>query len=170
MAADRSNFLEQTTRPDYLLDPDHQTWQDQTILCVSDRPLEETGSQPARPASSHKHPGSTGQDAIVSYVSQVRTILCGLGHGSLIHFPHTFGLKSLDFLFLLYLIVGREASGVPWAGKGLHYPFSIVTLLFRCSVSDRSSAFQKQFRLRLGVCLSFRRTYFVVSPSSVSSS
>ena len=124
---------------------------------------------------SHHHittvrPASTGKDAIVSYVSQVRTILCGLGHGRVIYkalnepyktyFPNTFGLKSL----------GRVASGVPWAGKGLPYPFFIVRMPCRYSVSDRSAAFQKQFRPRLSVCSSFRRIYFVVSPSSVLSS
>ena len=68
LAADRSNLLAQTTRPDYLLDPDHHNWPDQTR---PDRPLEETGfvrlgflpqltqpdqlpltDHPARPASS----------------------------------------------------------------------------------------------------------------------
>ena len=76
-----------------------------------------------------------------------------MGHGRLIYkvldepykayFPHTLGLKSLDFLFQLYLIVVKVASGVPWAVKGLPYPFSIVGLLCRYSLSDRSSAFQK---------------------------
>ena len=150
-----SGFLPQTTQPDQLPHTDH----------------------PARPASSHKHPASTGQDAIVRYVSQVTSILCGLGHGRLIYkaldelckayFSHTFGLKSQDFLFLLYLIVFRVASGAPWAGKGLPCRFFIVGFLCRYSVSDRSSPFQKQFRPRLGVCSSFRRFNFVVSPSYV---
>ena len=35
------------------------------------------------------------------------------------YFKHTFGLKSLDFLFWLYLIVVRVASGAHWAGEGL---------------------------------------------------
>ena len=74
-----------------------------------------------------------------------------LGNGGLIYkamddsyqtyFPHTFGLKSLEFLFLLYLIVVRVASGAPWAGKGLPYPFSIIGLLSKYSVSDRNLAF-----------------------------
>ena len=193
-AADRSNFLEQPTRP-------HQTRQTirrhqlrQTRL---DQPsfLPQTTQpnqlpltdHPARPFSSPRppnqasflsqstqidqhplkfisqqhittvRPASTGQDAIVNYVSQVRSFLCVLGHGSLIYkvldepykayFPHTLGLQSLDFLFRLYLIVIKVASGVSWAGEGLPYPFSIVGLLCRYLVSDRSSAFQKQFRL-----------------------
>ena len=153
-----SGFLPQTTQPDQLPVTDH----------------------PARPASSHEHPASTGQDAIVRYLSQVTSILCGLGHGRLIYkaldepckayFSHTFGLKSLDFLFRLYLIVVRVASGVPWAVKRLPYPFLISGMLCRYLVSDRSSAFQKQFRPRLDVCSSFRRFNFVVSPSSMSSS
>ena len=75
-----------------------------------------------------------------------------MGHGRLIYkaldepyktyFPHIFGLKSLEFLFLLvYLIVVRVASGAPWAGKGLPYPFSIIELLCKYSVSNRSLAF-----------------------------
>ena len=199
MAADRSNFLEQTTRPDYLLDPDHQTWPDQTrpdqvfrtdhlrrpassgFLPQTTQPDQlPVTDHPARPASSHEHPASTGQDAIVRYLSQVTSILCGLGHGRLIYkaldepckayFSHTFGLKSLDFLFRFYLIVVRVASGVPWAVKRLPYPFFICGMLCRYSVSGRSSAFQKQFRPRLDVCSSFRRFNFVVSPSSMSSS
>ena len=59
------------------------------------------------------------------------------------YFKHTFGLKSLDFLFWLYLIVVRVASGAPWAGEGLPYSFFIVKFLCRYSVSDRSSPFQK---------------------------
>ena len=78
------------------------------------------------------------------------------------YFPHTFGLKSLEFLFRLYLIVVRAAS--------LPYPFTIIGLLCKYSVSDRSLAFQKQFRPRLGVCSSSRRFNFVVSPSSLSQS
>ena len=196
------------TRPDRVFRTDHLKRPASSDLTRSAQ-LSST-DHPARPSSSHKrpsqarflsrttqpgqlplkflsqqhittvHPASTGQDAIVSYVSQVRTILCVLGHGRLIYkaldepykanFPHTFGLKSLDFLFRLYLIVGRVASGVPWAVKGLPYPFSIVGLLCRYLVSDWSSAFQKQFRPRLGVCSCFRRIYFVVSPSSMLSS
>ena len=128
----------------------------------------------------HSTPSLHRQDAIISFLSQVRSILCVLGHGRLIYkaldepyktyFPHTFGLKSLEFLFRLYLIVVRVASGAPWAVKGLPYPFSIIGLLCKYSVSDRSLAFQKQFRPRLGVSSSSRRFNFVVSPSSLSSS
>ena len=39
------------------------------------------------------------------------------------YFPHMFGLKLPDF-FRLNLILVRLASGVPWAGKGLPFPFS----------------------------------------------
>ena len=125
----------------------------------------------------HSLPSPHRQDALISFLSQVRSILCVLDYGRLIckaldepyktYFPHTFGLKSLDFLFWFYLIVGRVASGVPWAIKGLPYRFFIVGLLCRYSVSDSSSAFQKQFRPRLAVCSSFRRFYFLVSPSYV---
>ena len=38
------------------------------------------------------------------------------------YFPHTFGLTFRTF-FRLKLIVVRLASGVPWAGKGLPFPF-----------------------------------------------
>ena len=115
------------------------------------------------------------------------------------YFPHIFGLKSLQLLFQLYLIIvramcqktlnwvnhvylpsqnkehcivlyGRVASGAPWAVKGLPYPFSIIGLLCKYSVSDRSLAFQKQFRPRLGVSSSSRRFNFLVSPSSLSQS
>ena len=105
--------------------------------------------------------------------------LC-VGHGRLIYkamdepyktyFPHTFGLKSLEVLFRLYLIVVRAASGAPWAGTGLPYPFTIIGLLCKYSVSDRSLAFEKQFRPRLGVSSSSRRFNFLVSPSSLSQS
>ena len=180
LAADRSNFLEQTTRPDYLLDPDHQTWPDQTRPYFSDRPLEETGfARPDQLSSAFFHrppsqasivyqwawhyystPSLHRQDAIISFLSQVRSILCVLDHGRLIYkaldepyktcFPHTFGLKSLDFLFRLYLIVVRVASGAsgaPWVVKGLPYPFSIIGLLCKYLASDRSLAFKNNFGL-----------------------
>ena len=102
------------------------------------------------------------------------------------YFPHIFGLKSLQLLFQLYLIIVRAmcqktlnwvnhvylpsqnkehcivlycrvASGAPWAVKGLPYPFSIIGLLCKYSVSDRSTPFQKQFRPRLDVSSSSRR-------------
>ena len=84
---------------------------------------------------------------------------------------HTFhtpsALKSLEFLFRLYLFVVRVATAVPWTVKSLPYPFSIAGLLCRYSVSDRRSAFQKQYRLGLGASSSFRRFNFLVSPSYV---
>ena len=104
-------------------------------------------------------------------VGSYKRWICNALHESYkTYFKQTFGLKSLDFLFWLYLIVVRVASGAPWAVKGLPYPFSIIGLLCKYSVSDRSSPFQKQLRPRLGVCSSFRRFNFVVSPSSLSSS
>ena len=39
------------------------------------------------------------------------------------YYPHTFGLKSLDFTLRLNLTVVRLVSGAPWAGKGLPFPF-----------------------------------------------
>ena len=42
------------------------------------------------------------------------------------YYPHTFGLKSLDFTLRLNLTVVRLVSGVPWAGKGLPFPFFLV--------------------------------------------
>ena len=42
------------------------------------------------------------------------------------HYPHTFGLKSHDFTLRLNLTVDRFVSGVPWAGKGLPFPFFLV--------------------------------------------
>ena len=131
-SASQTSFLSQTTQLDQL-----------PLKFISQHPI------------STVHPASTSQDAIVSYVSQVKTILCGLGHGRLIYkalddskayFPYTFGLKFLEFLFRLYLIIVRVASGVPWAVKSLDYPCFIVGLLCTYSNIDRSSAFQKQFR------------------------
>ena len=57
------------------------------------------------------------------------------------HYPHTFGLKSLDFTLRLNLTVVRLVSGVPWAGKDLPFPFFQFGFLCRYSISDRSSAF-----------------------------
>ena len=174
------------------------TWPGQTRPYFSDRPLKETSfARPDQISSAffhrppsmasivyqwawhyHSTPSLHRQDAIISFLSQVRSILCVLGHRRLIYkamdepyktyFPHTFGLKSLEVLFRLYLIVVRAASGAPWAGTGLPYPFTIIGLLCKYSVSERSLAFQKQFRPRLGVCSSSRRFNFLVSPSSLS--
>ena len=80
------------------------------------------------------------------------------------YFSHTFGLKSLDFLFRLYLIVVRVASGVPWAVKRLPIPF----LFLECFVGIRSAIgvrlFKNNFgldwmsvRLFVGLISSFRR-------------
>ena len=112
------------TRPD----------QSRPDLFFSDRPLKETGfARPDQISSAFFHrppsqasivyqwawhyystPSLHRQDAIISFLSQVRSIRCVLGHGRLIYkaldepyktyFPHTFGLKSLEFLFRLYLI------------------------------------------------------------------
>ena len=171
------------TRPDQTRCFGQTIWRDRLRQAFFHRPLSQISflSQTTQPpASSHEHPASTGQDAIVRYLSQVTPILCGLGHGRLIYkalyepckayFSHTFGSKSLDFLFRLYLIVVRVASGVPWAVKRLPYPFFICGMLCRYSVSDRSSVFQKKFRPLLDVCSSLRQFNFVVSPSSMSSS
>ena len=148
LAADRSNFLEQTTRPDFLLDPDHQrmTWPDQTRphnrLCQT-RPDQLSFLPQATHQSQHSlsvsltlpqynQPPPLGCHYHLLITGKVHS-LC-VCHGRLIckaldepyqtFFPHTFGLKFLDFLFRLYLIVVREASRVPWAVKGLPCPFS----------------------------------------------
>ena len=63
---------------------------------------------------------------------QVRCILYGLGRGGYIelwmnlakHTFHTRSAWSFRNFFWLNLIVVRLASGFPWAGKGLPYPFS----------------------------------------------
>ena len=63
---------------------------------------------------------------------QVRCILYGLGQGGYIelwmnlakHTFHTCSALSFRTFFRLKLIVVRLASGVPWAGKGLPFPFS----------------------------------------------
>ena len=63
---------------------------------------------------------------------QVRCILYGLGRGGYIelwmklakHTFHTRSAWSFRNFFWLNLIVVRLASGFPWAGKGLLYPFS----------------------------------------------
>ena len=54
------------------------------------------------------------------------------------YFPQTFGLKFPDF-FRLNLSLLSLASGVPWAGKGLPFPFSLDGFLCRCSVNNKST-------------------------------
>ena len=119
------------------------------------------------PSGCHHQLLVTGKVHSLWIGSYERLICNALDESYKTYFKRTFGLKFLDFLFRLYLIIVRVVSGVPWAGKGRPCPFSIVGLLCRYSVNDRSSAIQKQFRSRFRVCSSFRRFNFVVSSSYV---
>ena len=84
---------------------------------------------------------------------QVRCFLYGLGQGGYIelwmnlarHTFHTRSASSFRILFRLNLTVVRLASRVPWAGKGLPFPFSLDGFLCRCSVSNKNSAFRNRF-------------------------
>ena len=78
---------------------------------------------------------------------QVRCFLYGLGQGGYIelwmnlakHTFHTRSASSFRILFRLNLTVVRLASRVPWAGKGLPFPFSLDGFLCRCSVNNKST-------------------------------
>ena len=155
------------TRPDQLSFVPQTTQPGQHGLSVSLTLPQYT--QPP-PSGCHYQLLVTGKVHSLCVGSYERLICNALDESYKTYFKHTFGLKSLDFLFRLYLIVVRVASGAPRAGKGLPYPSFIVCLLCRRSVSDRSSPFRKQFRPRLGVCSSSRRFNFVVSPSLLSPS
>ena len=131
--ADYFSFSLPQIDPIFSSRPSEQTtswiWPDQKGPYFSDRLLEETGfarpdqissaffhRPPVRPTyfitqfdiTLPQHTSLHRQDAIISFLSQVRSILCVLCHGRLIckaldepyksYFPHTFGLKSLDFL------------------------------------------------------------------------
>ena len=60
------------------------------------------------------------------------------------YFPHTFGLKFPHF-FRLNITLVSLANWVPWAGKGLPFPFPLDGFLCRCSVSNKNSAFRNRF-------------------------
>ena len=47
--------------------------------------------------------------------------------------------------FRLNVTLISLASGVPWTGKGLPFPFSLDGFLCRCSVSNKNSAFRNRF-------------------------
>ena len=47
--------------------------------------------------------------------------------------------------FRLNLTLVSLAIGVPWAGKGLPFPFSLDGFLCRCSVNNKNSAFRNRF-------------------------
>ena len=78
---------------------------------------------------------------------QVRCILYGLGQGGYIelwmnlakHTFHTRSASSFRTFFRLNLSLVNLASGVPWAGKGLPFPFSLDGFLCRCSVNNKST-------------------------------
>ena len=84
---------------------------------------------------------------------QVRCFLYGLGQGGYIelwmnlakHTFHTRSASSFRILFRLNLTVVRLASGVPWAGRVLPFPFSLDGFLCRCSVSNKNSAIRNRF-------------------------
>ena len=84
---------------------------------------------------------------------QVRCFLYGLGQGGYIelwmnlakHTFHTLSAWSFRTFFRLNLTLFSLASGVPWAGKGLPFPFSLDGFLCRCSVSNKNSAFRNRF-------------------------
>ena len=84
---------------------------------------------------------------------QVRCILYGLGQGGYIelwmnlakHTFHTLSAWSFRTFFRLNLTLVTLDSGVPRAGKGLPFPFSLDGFLCRCSFSNKSSAFRNRF-------------------------
>ena len=78
---------------------------------------------------------------------QVRCFLYGLGQGGYIelwmnlakHTFHRLSAWSFRTFFRLNLSLFSLASGVPWAGKGLPFPFSLDRFLCRCSVNNKST-------------------------------
>ena len=148
------------TRPDQLSFLPQSTHQGQHSLSVS-LTLPQYIQPP--PLGCHYHLLITGK--VHSFcVCHGRLICKALDEPYQTYFPHTFGLKFLDFSFRLYLIVVREASKVPWAVKGLPCPFSQLG----CFVSIRSVTgvwlFKNNFclhqvpvRLFFGLISSFRR-------------
>ena len=72
------------------------------------------------------------------------------------YYPHTFGLKSHDFTLRLNLTVDRFVSGVPWAGKGLPFPFFLVWVplqVFDFGIFDvKLFGFIRLFSYRLRTC------------------
>ena len=72
------------------------------------------------------------------------------------YYPHTFGLKSYDFTLRLNLTVDRLVSGVPWAGKGLPFPFFLVWVPLQVSdfgIFDvKLFGFIRLFSYRLRTC------------------
>ena len=103
------------------------------------------------PALTTRPPISTAYQTLWTGTGQVHSLWVGtrgvyraLDEPCKAYFPHTFGLKFPDF-FRLNLSLLSLASGVPWAGKGLPFPFSLDGFLCRCSVSNKNSAFRNRF-------------------------
>ena len=61
------------------------------------------------------------------------------------HTFHTLSAWVFRTFFRLNLTLVSLANGVPWAGKGLPFPFSLDGFLCRCSVSNKNSAFRNRF-------------------------
>ena len=121
--------------------PDHQTIR-------SPPPIQTTSSDNnTRPeyTSLDCSASKSAQHTQVLVMVQVRCIHCGLGQGGYIELwmnlaKHTFHTPSawrFRILFRLNLTVVRLASGVPWAGRVLPFPFSLDGFLCRCSVSNK---------------------------------
>ena len=95
----------------------------------SDHPI--SRPPPTNQTKDHRPP-SSNQNSIPSFLKWSRSgaffmgwvkgVYRALDELCKAYFPHTFGLTFGTF-FRLNLIVVRLASGVPWAGKGLPFPF-----------------------------------------------
>ena len=103
---DNSTFRYQNCRPEHLPLKIHQTRPDHI------------------PVRTIQPRTATAYQALIQiFFIQVRSSLCGLGQGRLTYraldesckayYPHTFGLKSLDFILRLNLTVVRLVSGLP---------------------------------------------------------
>ena len=99
------------------------------------------------PSGCHYQLLVTGKVHSLCVGSYERLICNALDESYKTYFKHTFGLKSLDFLFRLYLIVVRVASGVPWAGKFPRTPFPSLG----CLAGIRSATGVRLFKNNFGL-------------------
>ena len=126
---------DQTTTYEYTTDhrPDPTTKLDHQI--TPPQPIQTTSSDhPTRPQDTILDYSASNQHSIPTLLKWYRSgaFFVGLGRGGYIelwmnfakHTFHTRSTWSFRTLFRLKLIVVRLACGVPWAGKGLPFPFS----------------------------------------------
>ena len=137
---DHESNQKQTTRSeprsDYYIRQSSPTRPPNQTIRLSDHhlqsrpPVQLTTPDHSKPALTAQLPISTAYPTSCNGTGQVHSLWVGsrgvyraLDEPCKAYFPHTFGLKFPDF-FRLYLTVVRLVSGVPWAGKGLPFPFS----------------------------------------------